>query len=213
MPKRKPVLAPNLLVHITARSVHRTEFPISSEKAWKIFEDYLYLLHHGFGIRILQFVLMPNHFHLCLRPTEANLPDAMNYFMRETSKAIGSSAKRINQVYGSPYHPTAILNNHHYLNTYKYVYRNPVKAGLCANVEDYSYSTLHGKLGKSRLIIPTEDDSILFNPEIDWTELDWLNTPPSEDDDESIGLALKKSVFKLPSRPGSYPNRLENVRL
>ena len=45
-------------------------------------------------------------------------------------------AGRINQVYGSRFHRSLILDYQYYQSAYKYVYRNPVKAQICLKPEE-----------------------------------------------------------------------------
>ncbi len=75
------------------------------------------------------------------------------------------------------------------MNVYKYLYRNPVEAGLCKRVQDYKYSTLYGIMGESRLIIPIEEDSIMSLEELNEI-LIWLNTEPSEKNKEDLRYLL-----------------------
>lgn len=82
------------------------------------------------------------------------------------------------------------------MNTYKYVYRNPVRAGLVELCEDWPYSTLHGLLGKSHLAIPLLEDSLLFDGSKNLEILNWLNRGKLEDEIE-IGRALRKSEFEF----------------
>ncbi len=162
-------------------------------------EDYLYLLSVAYGVRIHAFVLMANHFHLLATAPNGNLSSAMLYFMRETSKQITKLSGRINQTYGGRNHKTRISSYHHFLNTYKYVYQNPVQAGLSENVEQYRYSTLHGLCGNSRLIIPISDE-ILFLETLQPKELAWLNRKPDLENWNDMKAALRRSDFELVAR-------------
>ncbi len=160
-------------------------------------ENYLWFIVGAFQIEIIAFVLMPNHFHLIVRSPKNNLAEAMNYFMRETSKRIGESSGRINQIFGGRFHRTVITTEHYLNHAYKYVYRNPVKAGISLAAEEYPYSTLAGKLGKTPLYIPVLEDNILFgrSPEV---AIEWINRNPTEAKNESVKLALRRSTFTLP---------------
>ena len=65
--------------------------------------------------------------------------------------------------------------------------------------EGWPYSTLNGVLGLSRLNIPLEPDTIMFNPDFDSRELDWLNQMPSTESLTAFRKALQKRQFKPPS--------------
>ncbi len=206
--KRIPIVAGDPY-HITARCINKEWFTLPLEVVWKVMEDHLYLLHHGFKIDIHGFVLMSNHFHLLLTAPNGNLSEALLYFMRETSKEISRLTGRINQTYGCRNHKTWITTYHHYLNTYKYLFQNPLRAGICQRAEDYPYSTLSGLLGSQKLIIPIADQ-LLLNPTLDSSTLTWLNRRPSLDHEREMRLALKRPKFELKtSRVTGQPSALE----
>lgn len=157
-----------------------------------------------YGLRLHSFVLMSNHFHLLLTAPNGNLSEALLYFMRETSREITRSSGRINQTYGIRNHKTRIGDYLYFMNSYKYVYQNPVRAGICKNAEDYPYSSLHGLCGLSRLSIPLVEDTILFSPEFDESALKWINTPPEPSLQEEMRLALRRGnmEFKTSRKTG-----------
>lgn len=195
MPRKKVVLHPDFPYHASARCLNKEWFQIPIDQVWTIMSDYLFYLKIAFGVEVLAFVLMSNHWHLLARFPLANWGAAMNYFMRETSLRISRSAGRINQIYGGPHFKCMIGSLHYYEHVYKYVYRNPVEAQICARVEDYPYSTLSGLLGQSRLLVPLIEDQTLFS-DVEGV-MDWLNTQPKSEHTDEIRRALKHSVFSL----------------
>lgn len=199
MPRRRPLGKTFFPQHITARSINKESFFIPLPDVWDIMTNHLFFLHHSFNIELLAFLLMPNHFHLIARSPESNLSEAMNYFMRETSKAIGRSAGRINQIYGARYHRSEIDSYRYFTTAYKYLYRNPVRSGLCNQVEEYPYSTLPGLLGLRPLHIPLQPDALLFAPNFSQETLNWLNQPTPPEIDEQIRRALRRKKFEFPN--------------
>jgi putative transposase len=194
MPRQKVIRESDSLFHVSARFNNREWFGIKPEQLWTIYEDYLFLIQRLYDLEIHAFLLMNNHFHLLVRTPNANLPEAMRYFMRETSRVIGFESNRINHIYGGPYHSSLIDDSNYYFSVYKYILRNPIKAKICKNVEDYKFSTLHGLLGKSKLHITIIGNNELFeNP---YRTLKWLNDPPPSEKDDVIASALKRGVFK-----------------
>jgi REP element-mobilizing transposase RayT len=176
---------------------------------WTIMEDYLHFIVHAYGVQIHAFMLMNNHIHLLISAPLNNLSEAMNYFMRETSRCISRSAGRVNQTYGGRYHRSLLKSHHYYLHAYKYLYRNPVEAGIVARPEAYRYSTLPGLLGLQALRVPLVEDLTLFDS-VEET-LSWINTCPHAEDREAVRRALKRLVFALPNEPSSLKeHRLEH---
>jgi putative transposase len=194
MPRKRFYPTDRYPYHVTARSHNKEWFEIPMETSWEIFSRYLYFATLAFGIRIHAFVLMNNHFHMLVTTPNANLDQAMAYVLREVSKTIGIESGKINQIFGGPYHWSLIKNQLYYRHAYKYVYRNPIEAGLTKKVEDYQYSTLSGLIGKKRLEFPAFDNlGLISDP---GAQLNWLNTPyPETWIIEDIEKALNHSEF------------------
>lgn len=200
--------------HISARCHNGEWFQLPMDTVWSIMEDYLYLISAVYRVQIHSFVLMSNHFHLIITAPNGNLSAALLYFMRETSREITRLSGRINQTYGNRNHKTHLAQYLYYMNTYKYIYRNPVRAGICEQVEEYRYSSLHGLCGLKKLLIPLIEDTILFTPEFDNCALNWLNTKPNVEQEEEVRLALRRPQFKLvPPKKTGRPSLLEHQLL
>lgn len=178
------------------------------EIVWPVMSDYLHFIHHAYGVKILAFVLMNNHFHMMAKFPRGNMPEAMQYFMRETSRAIAYASKRTNHIYGNRYFRSRISSDHYLDHVYKYVYRNPVEAGLTKTVHEYRYSTLKGLLGFEAAPIPVIEDSYLFGGNTART-LAWLNTAPSAENRMAMKKALRRAEMRLPRTKSRLTNPLE----
>lgn len=211
MPRKVVPILAEFPYSISARCINKEWFSIPLDEVWKVMEDYLYFLSFAFNFKIKSFVLMSNHFHMIVQAPNGNLSEGMNYFMRETSRVIGKKAGRINQIYGGRFYRSMIKTNHYYSHAYKYIYRNPVEAGISSCVLDYPYSTLYRMVKKGEFFIPVEYDNLLFD-EFQST-LEWLNEAPSIEDYQVIKNALRKSEFKLPKDINSKKtHKLESER-
>ncbi len=199
----RPTFLPNSAMpyHVYARCLNKDWFEIPLEEVWKIMSHHLHFSSKAFDVRIHSFVLMQNHFHLLTSTPQANLSKAMGFFMRSTSDSIAEITGRINPMWGTRYNRSLIETFHYFMNVYKYVYRNPVKSGVSNCVEEYKFSTLSGLLGFEHLMIPLEEDTLLFD-DVERT-MKWLNTEPDEFNWLSMKKGLKRQVFN----PGYAPNR------
>lgn len=202
MPRKYTSTTSTFPYHINARTVNREPFATGLDSTWSLMSDYLYLTSQAFELSIHSFVLMPNHFHLLVTAPPGNLSPALNHFMRETAREMSRLSGRSNQTYGSRNHKTVVESSHYFLNAYKYVYRNPVKAGLSGRVEEYRYSTLAGLLGFQQLVIPVVEDTILFPELFDESAIAWLNTAPDIQHEEEVRRALRKPKFAFAKRNG-----------
>lgn len=116
-----------------------------------------------YQVELQALVMMDTHIHYLISTNESN----ENYFYELLCTNLG-----INRHTSSFSEP--ILNYSQYLNTYKYIYRNPVVAGLSELVEKYPYSSLQILMGKAVPYCFVEDQiGFIQNP---MHTLSWLNS-------------------------------------
>ncbi|MES2769416.1 MAG: transposase [Bdellovibrionota bacterium] len=197
MARKKIIKSDVHAYHVWARANNKDSFPLPIADCWNIFNHYLNEITIRYDIKIHSFVLMNNHFHALISTPNSNLDKAMGYFMTQTSKGIGLASERINHVYGGPYGWTIADRTDVYAILYKYLYRNPVKAGITKNVLDYKWSTLTNVNFKYRLEKKVSHEQHI--PETSKELIAWLNQPSPAELEEKIGKSLKKNGnFKFP---------------
>lgn len=175
--------------------------------------DQLFFCKHAFDLKIHSFVLMSNHYHLIVSAPQANLSQAMAFFQRETSRELTRSSHRENQTWAGRFFRSRLGSYHYFLQAYKYVYQNPLKVGLSKFAEEYPFSTLSGLLGNTRLIIPVEHDTLLFDGDFS-QNINWVNRLADPKDWETVRRALRRKEFKLPlERSSRKPHKLETQLL
>ena len=144
---------------------------------------------------------MKNHFHALIYTPKANIDAAMMYIMRQSSLRIGACTNRINKIYGGRYRYTVVTNEKLHATMYKYVFRNPVKAGICERVEEYPYSTLSSQ----EFVI--HEDALLKTLKRD---LSFLNTPERSEVAEALKAALHQNrLDQLKGRNTRKPLQLD----
>ena len=196
MPRKHVIRHPEASYHISVRCNNKDWFAMPLREVWSIFERYLFFLHAGFCMEVQGFVVMSNHFHLLIKAPLQNLPEGMNYLLRETSRRIGEGTNRINHVYGGPYHWTLVRDWRHLHIAYKYLYRNPVEAGVCARVEEYEFSTLQMLLGQAHSLIPICDPLEFVSQSTEL--LYWMNHGWTEKQRDSLEKAFRRKEFTWP---------------
>lgn len=185
---RKPIIRTNEFeYHVTARCNNREWYKIPLKEVWEIYQEVFNETTEKFGIEVGAFILMNNHFHAILRTPLSNIDQAMWNIMRQSSLKIAAKSQRINKIYGSRYHATLIASDALRPKVYRYLFRNPVKAKICPNVEQYPYSTLSKKHG----FLLVQD---AFLEDI-CADFDFLNQPELEKVDEQIRKGLKRKMF------------------
>ena len=171
------------------------------EAMWKITTSELYLLTLTHDVEIHSFVLMPNHFHLLITVPKADLGKIMNLYMAAVTKTVNLRTGRSGRVFGGPYYWSIITCTRYYGHAFKYLYRNPVRAGICIRVEQYRFSTIQGLMGIAPAPLPLSYTRLgleLNLPEHEncssW--LEWLNTPFPQEAEKLIKKALSRRELK-----------------
>jgi len=141
--------------------------PYFPELDWLLLNYQINKMMPLYEIEVLSFVMMKTHCHLLLKSNNKK----ENYFAHELQKKLYPYLVENAEVDKNPLEP--ITNLSQFLNTYRYIYRNPVEAKICQNCEDYRFSTLHALLGKSEFSVNVIDPlAIIQNP---IKILKWLN--------------------------------------
>jgi putative transposase len=203
MPRKPMNYISDFPYHVTARSNNQDWFYISKQKLFELFAIELQTIKNKFGARIHAFVLMDNHYHLLLSTKEEyNLGVVMQKLQRSISSQVNKEADRINHVFGGPYKGSLITDPNHYASVLKYVYRNPVKAGIVSRVEEYFFSTLYSD---SDLFVEDTTNGISTRvPEKKDKLLDWLNSPHTSEQNKYISSGLKRTKFSLATRSSKH---------
>ncbi len=183
---------------LTARSNNRDWFQIPMPQCWKIFENEIANTSKKYGVKTHCFVLMSNHFHWLVTTPNSNLGQAMRYFMTETSRKLARKSGRINKIYGSRYKWTIVESPGYYANTLRYFYQNPLRAEICAQVDNYQWTT---RARRSQIVLTACNslDTLVPNDPREFKE--WLNKIPEGPYAEMMKKALRRSKFQFPPHP------------
>lgn len=169
MPRRKLILATGETYHILNRSV--ANIPIfQKQRECKVFIELLNyyrwqdarnkfsvfkndpqrlkLAKKGTLVTILNYCLMPNHFHLTLRQETEN---GIKAFIQKVSNSFSHFYnKKFNNtgpLFQSSFKAILIENEVQLLHLSRYIHLNPVSAGIVENPEDYIFSSYRYYIG------------------------------------------------------------------
>lgn len=202
MARRPLIRTSDFPYHVTGRSNNKEWFYVPMMQCWDAFEEVLIATEVAYGIELHSFVLMSNHFHLTVSTPNKNLDEAMRYLLTEVSRRLRRISNRINHIFGNRYKWSVLTNPVAWSYVYKYVYRNPVTAGISPSCLTYPYSTLH-KLyfGHCRLPI-VEGTSALWKwiPKDPVEKIDWLDKPTPRELERLVALGLRRYEFQFSSR-------------
>lgn len=202
---RKPVMRCSVNpYHITARTNNKDWFDLEMDDVFNIYCKSLKESKLRYKIKVHAFVLMNNHFHLMASTPLANISEFLQYFMTQTSKEIAKRSNRINKVYGSRSYKSLIKTEEYFAHCLKYIYLNPVRAGISVNAESYRWSTISDAKNVIAQLCekPTFGHDILL-PENKQDFLKWINEGFLEEDFQCIRRASKRTLFSIKAT-GNY---------
>jgi len=120
---------------------HGGEMIFSGEKYKRLFLETLEKWSQRLKIRILAYCLMDNHYHLVIENSSGRMAD----FFKQINGEYGTVYRRLNggkgYVFQGRYQSTVIQDEGYLLMVIAYVLANPVRSGLVADFEEYSWSS------------------------------------------------------------------------
>ena len=188
MPRKRRVVVAGALYHVVNRgNDKRVIFP---EVAY--YDRFIGLLRAGRGharVAIIGYCLMPNHFHLVLRP-EAE--DALSAYMQWVTGSYACDLRRrtrtrgFGHVFQRRFWGAPVFDETGFFAVLRYVEGNAVRARLVSRAEHWKWTSLQDRLGPSPRLI---DPCPLALP-TDWS--DWVNLGQDEFALEMIRQDLRK---------------------
>ncbi|WP_313318554.1 transposase [Stenotrophomonas sp.] len=102
-----------------------------------------------FGCGLHAYVLMTNHVHLLITPTEAGaISHMMQSLGRRYVRYVNDAYTRTGTLWEGRYKSHLVASDEHLLRCYRYIELNPVRARMVARPEDYAWSSYrHNALG------------------------------------------------------------------
>lgn len=90
---------------------------------------------------------MPNHVHLVVETSEANISAGMQYLLGRYGQAFNTRHELTGHLFEGRFHSRLIETDPHLLVVVRYVLLNPVRAGLCDHPYDYEWSSYRATVG------------------------------------------------------------------
>ena len=168
------------IYHVINRANNRATI-FTSEKEYIDFESLLTEMKERFDVRILAYVVMPNHWHLLLYPkNDKDMSKALQWLGTTHATRHHVRKKTIGggHLYQGRYKSFIIQKDAHFLTVLKYIERNPVRAHLVKAPEAWQWGSAH-----RRLLGTIKTKKLLSKPPVDlpYNYRSWLSeAEPSE---------------------------------
>jgi REP element-mobilizing transposase RayT len=119
-------------------------------------------LERKFGVATRMFCLMTTHVHLLLETRAENrLQSTMKWLNWSCAWTFNRQRGRTGHLFGRRYWSKQITTSGQLVGTTRYIARNPVRAKLCSNAEDWLWSSFAGTTGVAEPFAFVDDRPIL----------------------------------------------------
>lgn len=106
--------------------------------------------HQRFGIQVLCYCLMSNHYHLLLKTPEGNMGRAMRHINGVYTQRHNRLRKTDGPLFRGRYKAILVEEDSYQLQLSRYIHRNPLEAGMIKALEDYPWSSYPSYIGEQR---------------------------------------------------------------
>lgn len=146
MPRRRRVQPTDAPLHIIGRGV-RGEPVLGDTAGKRHFLHRLEEVRFSFGWKVLNWVLMTNHYHLVIRLSEPTLAAGMQRLHGMVAQTWNWRHQEMGHVWMRRYSSIPILDERQFGSVMRYIDLNPVRAGLCAHPADWPWSGYAANVG------------------------------------------------------------------
>jgi putative transposase len=142
MPRYARDLPADSVTHIIDRGVERRRIFIRDEDSL-FFLAQMREVFLAYGIGVLNYVLMPNHFHIQAISGGAPVGVAMQLLLTRYALYFNRVYERVGHLFQNRFKSFQVRDDAYLVQLPVYITRNPLRAGLVARVEDWEWSGHH----------------------------------------------------------------------
>ena len=131
MPRYPRNLQKAICFHVITQGLNKS-YIFEREEDIKYYIKTMYFLAKELKIQIISYCIMNNHAHMLLKIN--NIKDLSKYMQRLNTrygKYFNKKYNRVGYVFRDRFKSEGIYSEKHLFNCIKYIYDNPVKAGMC----------------------------------------------------------------------------------
>jgi putative transposase len=146
MARRLRIQASGATYHITANATFgRRLFIENDDRRW--FEYRLDDVVRRYEWSCKAHCLLGTHYHLLVKTPEANLAEGMKRLNGMHAQAVNDRHEQFGSLFRDRYHTELVEAEGHFLELFRYIALNPVRAGLCRRPADWRWSSYAAAIG------------------------------------------------------------------
>lgn len=141
MPRQARKKSESGIYHVMLRGINRQQIFEDAEDSLR-FLDTLQNYKDLCGYTIYAYCLMGNHVHILMREGKENLAQVFKRIAGSYVYWYNWKYHRSGHLFQDRFKSEPVDEDDYFLTVLRYIHRNPVKAKLCENAEDYPYSSM-----------------------------------------------------------------------
>lgn len=187
MPRIARATAGGLCYHVLNRGNGRARV-FHKDEDYQAFIDLFAAAGLRLPMRVLGYCLMPNHFHLMLRPFgDGDISTWMQWLMTSHVRRYHAHYHSSGHIWQGRFKSFMVQTDEHFLTAMRYIERNALRAGLVKRAEDWRYGSLYWRTAGRRLELLA--DWPVQRPRR-WRET--VNRPQSEAELEALRRCVRR---------------------
>jgi REP element-mobilizing transposase RayT len=146
MARARRLQTPDLIRHVMARGNGRMAIFLDDGDH----REFVYLLGEAveqFTLHCWNYCMMPNHYHITLQPTRANLSEAIRQLNSRYGQWWNKRHEKVGHVFQGRFKDQIVDKDGYLLALSRYVVMNPVRARLVQRPEDWLWSSYRATIG------------------------------------------------------------------
>ena len=140
---------PDAYYHVMNRG-RRAEAIFLDVEDYVNFQELLIELTTVYGIRIIAYCLMPNHYHLFLQTPKANLSESFRHLNGVYTQKFNRKHQVDGALFRGRFKSILVDKETYYLELIRYIHRNPLRAGIEKKLGDYPWSSHSAYLSEAK---------------------------------------------------------------
>jgi putative transposase len=192
MPRFARIAPGGIVYHVLNRANGRLRL-FKKDDDFLAFEDVMALAHERVPIRVLDWAIMSNHWHMVLWPKrDGELTQFLRWLTlthtqrwKHAHAAVGHG-----HLYQGRFKSFPVQTDAHLLSVLRYVERNPVRAKIVARAEDYRWGSAHVRQSRGHELYPLLSPWPVARPSR-W--LATVNTPQSPEEEAMALQSIRRS--------------------
>jgi len=142
MPRLPRIHIEGALYYVTCRAEPEQKL-FQEKRDYEMYLEFLKKYRQDFGFKVYAYVLLPNHIHLLIEPSQkATISEIMHILNGSYSKYYNSAYERKGHLFRERFKACLVEKDNYLVQLTSYIHLNPKRMGLVDKPQDYPYSSL-----------------------------------------------------------------------